>query len=78
LIALSIGTISNIIINFFFIPLLGIIGAAFATIISQLVSGILVPIFFRIDPLYPKILIDSIWDFPRIIFFHLKKITITR
>ena len=78
LIALSIGTISNIIINFFFIPRLGIIGAAFATIISQFISGILVPIFFRIDPLYPKILIDSIWDFPRIIFLHLRKSTITK
>ena len=65
LIATSIGAISNIILNFFMIPRFGIIGAAFATIISQIISGLFVPIFYKVDPHYPSILKDSLWDFPR-------------
>ena len=74
LVATSIGAISNIIINLLLIPHYGIIGAALATIISQIIAGLFVPIFFKIDPHYPKILIYSIWDFPKLVLTHLKKL----
>ena len=74
LVATSIGAISNIIINLLLIPHYGIIGAALATIISQMIAGLFVPIFFKIDPHYPKILIYSIWDFPKLVLTHLKKL----
>ena len=73
LIATSIGAISNIILNFFMIPRFGIIGAAFATIISQIISGLFVPIFYKVDPHYPRIIKDSLWDFPRELISYWKR-----
>ena len=68
LIATCIGAFSNIILNFFLIPSYGIIGAAFATILSQLISGIFVPIVYKIDPFYPNILRSSLVYLPRELF----------
>ncbi len=65
LISTSIGAISNIILNLLMIPRFGIIGAAFTTILSQIISGLIVPIYFRVDPYYPRILMDSIWALPK-------------
>ena len=65
LISTSIGAISNIILNLLMIPRFGIIGAAFTTILSQIISGLIVPIYFRVDPYYPRILMNSIWALPR-------------
>jgi len=73
LIATSIGAISNIILNLLMIPRLGITGAAFATVISQLISGIIVPIYFKIDPHYPRILFYSIWTLPSELISHLSR-----
>ena len=70
LIATSIGAISNIILNFFMIPRFGIIGAAIATIISQIMSGLFVPIFYKVDPNYPMILKDSFWVLPKELIRH--------
>jgi len=70
LISTSIGAVSNIILNLIMIPRYGIIGAAFATILSQIISGLIVPIYFRIDPYYPRILLDSIWALPNEIKNH--------
>ena len=64
LISTSIGAISNIILNLLMIPRFGIVGAAFATILSQIISGFIVPIYFRVDPYYPRILVNSIWALP--------------
>ena len=64
LISTSIGATSNIILNFLMIPRFGIIGAAFATILSQIISGLIIPIYFRIDPYYPRILMNSVWALP--------------
>jgi len=65
LIATSFGASSNIILNLLTIPHFGINGAAFATLLSQIISGIIVPIFFKIDQYYPKILIHSVYTLPR-------------
>ena len=70
LIATSIGAISNIILNLLMIPHFGITGAAFATVLAQIISGIIVPINFRIDPYYPRILIHSIWALPSEVISH--------
>ena len=70
LISTSIGAISNIILNLLMIPRFGIIGAAFATILSQIISGLIVPIYFRVDPYYPRILMNSIWALPSELISH--------
>jgi len=70
LISTSIGAISNIILNLLMIPSFGIIGAAFTTILSQIISGLIVPIYFRVDPYYPRILMNSIWALPRELISH--------
>ncbi len=70
LISTSIGAISNIILNLLMIPRFGIIGAAFTTILSQIISGLIVPIYFRVDPYYPRILMNSIWALPRELISH--------
>jgi len=41
------GAVVNIILNYFFIPLWGINGAATATLISQVVANLVSPLFFR-------------------------------
>ena len=70
LISTSIGAISNIILNLLMIPRFGIVGAAFATILSQIISGLIVPIYFRVDPYYPRILMNSIWALPSELISH--------
>ena len=70
LISTSIGAISNIILNLLMIPRFGIIGAAFTTMLSQIISGLIVPIYFRVDPYYPRILMNSIWALPRELISH--------
>jgi O-antigen/teichoic acid export membrane protein len=61
------GAIINIVLNFLMIPYYGIQGAAIATMISQIVSGFIVPMFFKIDDRYPWIAIKSL------IFLGVKK-----
>ena len=73
LIATSIGAISNIILNLLMIPRFGITGAAFTTVLSQIISGIIVPIYFKIDPHYPRILIFSIWALPSELIGHFSR-----
>lgn len=47
IICLGLGMIVNIVLNIFMIPELGIIGAAYATLISQFVASVLAPVFFK-------------------------------
>ncbi|MBQ9833924.1 MAG: flippase [Bacilli bacterium] len=42
-----IGVITNIVLNFIMIPFLGIEGAAIATTITQIMTGLFAPLFFR-------------------------------
>jgi O-antigen/teichoic acid export membrane protein len=43
----AIGAISNIFLNYIFIPLYGVIGAAYATIISYFIGYVLISVFFH-------------------------------
>jgi O-antigen/teichoic acid export membrane protein len=61
------GAILNIVLNYAMIPLYGIQGAAFATMLSQIISGLVVPIWFKVDKRYPLIAIKSL------IFLGVKK-----
>ena len=60
LICTTIGAISNIIFNFLLIYKLNIIGAAIATIIAQIISGFIIPLFLVIDEKYPQIALKSL------------------
>lgn len=47
IICLGFGMLVNIILNIIMIPRLGIMGAAYATLISQFVASVLAPVFFK-------------------------------
>ncbi|SNY99629.1 Membrane protein involved in the export of O-antigen and teichoic acid [Flagellimonas pacifica] len=47
IVCLGFGMMSNIILNIFLIPKYGIIGAAYATLISQFVASVLAPVLFK-------------------------------
>jgi O-antigen/teichoic acid export membrane protein len=47
ILCLGIGMIANIGFNFYLIPKYGILGAAYATLISQFMASVLSPLFFR-------------------------------
>ncbi len=44
---LGIGMVSNVILNFILIPIYGVIGAAIATLLSQSISVLFAPLFFK-------------------------------
>jgi O-antigen/teichoic acid export membrane protein len=67
IIATASGAVINIVLNLFMIPCYGIKGAAIATMISQIISGLVIPIFFKIDNKYPWIAVKSL------IFLGVKK-----
>lgn len=47
IICLGFGMVVNIVLNIIMIPRLGIMGAAYATLISQFVASVLAPVFFK-------------------------------
>src|SRR5690606_27114791 len=47
IICLGFGMVANIILNAIMIPRMGIIGAAYATLISQFLASVLAPAFFK-------------------------------
>lgn len=47
MVCLGIGMVANITLNFFLIPVLGPVGAAYATLISQFVATMLSPLIFK-------------------------------
>jgi O-antigen/teichoic acid export membrane protein len=57
----SIGAVSNIILNLYLIPVLGINGAAFATLISQFIAVILGPFFIKQTRISVYMLLKSIF-----------------
>lgn len=54
------GAVSNIVLNYFIIPILGASGAAIASCLAQLITAFIVPLFIK--PLRPnvKLMIDGI------------------
>lgn len=47
IICLGMGMVANIALNVIMIPRMGIMGAAYATLISQFVASVLAPVFFN-------------------------------
>lgn len=47
ILCLGIGMLTNIILNLILIPYSGILGAAYATLISQFIASVLAPLFFK-------------------------------
>jgi O-antigen/teichoic acid export membrane protein len=58
--ATAAGSLFNVLLNYILIPVYGIQGAAIATIAAQIISGIIAPIYFKIDKKFPSILFKSI------------------
>lgn len=56
---LSIGAAVNLILNWFMIPRFGINGAAFATLITQIVTSIIAPMFFRETRIHSLLVFES-------------------
>ena len=44
---LSIGVIANLMLNWIMIPIWGINGAAIATLITQIITSLVAPVFFK-------------------------------
>lgn len=60
LIATVFGAVSNITLNLLMIPKYGLQGAAIAMMLAQIVSGFIIPIWFKVDIKYPWIAIKSL------------------
>ena len=56
---LSIGAVTNLILNAIMIPIWGINGAATATLITQIVTSIVAPMFFKETRHHTKIVLDA-------------------
>ena len=54
------GTVSNLIFNFFAIQKMGIIGAAWGTLLSQVGVCFIFPLFWKKTRVFVKIYIDSL------------------
>ena len=54
-----IGAITNVVLNFIFIPKWGIIGASITTLISQIVVCLIAPLFYKKTREFVKIYFDS-------------------
>ena len=48
------GAITNLILNFALIPVMGIYGAALATVVTQIVANVIAPLFFKDTRDFPK------------------------
>ncbi|MCZ8343807.1 MAG: polysaccharide biosynthesis C-terminal domain-containing protein, partial [Leptospira sp.] len=64
------GLLVNVLLNFFWIPIYGIYGAAFATLISQFVASCLIPFFFKEVRELSYIQMSSLlfWKWPKVLF----------
>lgn len=56
---LGIGAIVNVVLNFVWIPVFGVNGAAFATLITQITTSIIAPLLFRETRIHTKIVLDA-------------------
>lgn len=56
---LGIGAIINIVLNYILIPIQGAFGAAVATLITQFVTSVIAPVFFKETKVHTKYVIDA-------------------
>ncbi len=68
------GAVLNITLNFFFIHLWGHMGAAVATLITNVFTGILCPFLFKETKEYLKIYLESVKRFPALLFWIKNKL----
>ncbi|PID31643.1 hypothetical protein CR983_00085 [Candidatus Saccharibacteria bacterium] len=57
---LAVGLIINVVLNLYLIPRFGIIGAAVATIITELITGFFAPLCFSATRMYPKLALQAL------------------
>lgn len=57
---LAIGALVNLVLNYVMIPVLGINGAAIATLITQITTSLIAPILFSETRIHTKIVIEAI------------------
>lgn len=60
-----IGSMTNLILNYLLIPAYGIIGAAVATLVSQIIVAVVAPLFFRKSRVFITLLKDAIVTTPQ-------------
>ena len=56
---LFMGTIANLILNATLIPIYGMNGAAFATLITQIITSLIAPLFFKETRIHTKLVLDA-------------------
>ena len=56
---LGIGAVVNLVLNTAFIPIWGIEGAAFATLITQIVTSLIAPLFFKATRIHTKYVLEA-------------------
>lgn len=73
-----IGALCNVVMNFIFIPIWGINGAAIATLITQIFANFVIPYLFKNTREYGKMVLESLFlkeiDFKEIIYGFVRKI----
>lgn len=65
---LLIGAVINVLLNYFLIPILGINGAAVATLITQFTTSMIAPLFFSETRIHTKIVMKSL-----VCYWHWKR-----
>lgn len=58
---LGIGAVINVVLNYFLIQRYGIIGAAMATLITEIFVGMISPLLFKETRMFPKLVVDGIF-----------------
>ncbi len=56
---LCVGSVTNVLLNAVLIPLMGIDGAAIATVIAQFISAIIAPVFFKETRIHTKYVLEA-------------------
>ena len=53
------GVIVNVVLNWFLIPKLGIVGAGVATLITQIVTSLIAPLLFKETRIHTKYVLEA-------------------
>ena len=62
------GVVVNAILNYLLIPRIGIVGAAIATLVTQFVTAIIAPLFYKETRIHTKYVLEAFvlkWYFDR-------------
>ncbi|MCW7493184.1 flippase [Leptospira sp. 2 VSF19] len=69
------GLIVNVVLNYIWIPIYGVWGAAFATLVSQLVASMFIPFFFRDvrELFFIQLSALSFWKWPSVLVSFVRR-----